>query len=387
MVSQTQLLDAGRRRPILSKSWRELWLACRNGLIGSARFQRWAAGFPLTRRIARRDARALFDLVAGFVYSQVLSACVALELFDILAEGPQPLALLAARLALTETAAERLLKAAAALDLTEPLSDGRYALGRLGAALRGNPSVAAMIAHHSMLYGDLADPVALLRGAAADSQLGHFWAYAKSADPAAASPERVRAYSALMAESQALVAGEILDAYPLDRHRRLLDIGGGEGVFLAEAAKRTPKLDLMLFDLPAVTERAELRFSASGLAGRAAVFGGSFFADSLPIGADVASLIRVLHDHDDEAALSIARAAHAALPKDGVLLVAEPMSGTRGAAPIGDAYFGFYLAAMGSGRPRTQHELSDLLRRAGFRGVQSLPTRTPLIVRLLVASV
>jgi demethylspheroidene O-methyltransferase len=45
-------------------------------LIASARFQRWAAGFFLTRWIARRKARSVFDLVAGFVYSQTcLPAC------------------------------------------------------------------------------------------------------------------------------------------------------------------------------------------------------------------------------------------------------------------------------------------------------------------------
>ena len=43
--------------------------------------------FPLTRPIARRRARELFDLCAGFVYSQVLLACVRLRLFEILAEG------------------------------------------------------------------------------------------------------------------------------------------------------------------------------------------------------------------------------------------------------------------------------------------------------------
>ena len=61
----------------------------------------------------------------------------------------------------------------------------------------------------------------------------------------------------------------------------------------------------------------------------------------------------MLHDHDDAAALALLRAARAALPPDGTLLLAEPMAGTPGAEPMGDAYFGFYLLAMGSGRPRT----------------------------------
>ena len=46
------------------------------------------------------------------------------------------------------------------------------------------------------------------------------------------------------------------------------------------------------------------------------------------------------------------------------------MADTRGAEPVG-AYFGFYLLAMGSGRPRRAGELlAHLLREAGFRGVR-----------------
>ena len=59
--------------------------------------------------------------------------------------------------------------------------------------------------------------------------------------------------------------------------------------------------------------------------------------------------------------LALLHAARRALPADGVLLLAEPMSGTAGAEPIGDAYFGFYLLAMGSGRPRTAEELRSML--------------------------
>ena len=238
---------------------RERWLAFRNGLIANAGFQRWAAGFPLTRAVAHHHERALFDLVAGFVYSQVLAACVRLQVFDALAEGPLSVGALAQRLSLPADATTRLMRAAVALDLAESLPHDRYALGRLGAALRGNPSLTAMIEHHAMLYADLADPVALLRGEQTASNLAAFWPYARNADPAIPGDARVRDYSALMAGSQALIADQVLAAYPFHKHRRLLDIGGGEGVFLAAAGQRVPGLGLMLFDLPAVAQRAVSR--------------------------------------------------------------------------------------------------------------------------------
>ena len=50
--------------------------------------------------------------------------------------------------------------------------------GRLGAAMLGAPGVVAMIEHHAMLYADLRDPVALLRGEQPETGIGSLWPYA-----------------------------------------------------------------------------------------------------------------------------------------------------------------------------------------------------------------
>ena len=372
-------------RPGNPLSWSESWLQWRNRLLASARFQRWAAAFPVTRPIARRRARQLFDLCAGFVYSQVLLACVRLRLFEVLASGPQSHSELATRMALPPEAAARLLGAAVSLHLLERLGDDRFALGPLGATLVGNGAVLAMVEHHALLYADLADPVALLRGESPAAALAAYWPYARAGDPSQVEPGRVAAYSALMSASQPLVADEILDAYPLRGHRCLLDVGGGEGAFATAAARRAPRLRLVVFDLPAVAALAQSRLDAAGLGDRAQVVGGNFLVDRLPEGADIASLVRVIHDHDDASALAVLRAVRRALPPDGTLLLAEPMAGVAGAEPIGDAYFGFYLLAMGRGRARTPAELETLLRTAGFGRVERVPTRQPLQTGLLVA--
>jgi demethylspheroidene O-methyltransferase len=196
---------------------------------------------------------------------------------------------------------------------------------------------------------------------------------------------RITDYTSLMSNSQPLVSDEILDAYPLNKHRCLLDVGGGDGAFLIEAARRYKNLKVTLFDLPPVARRAAQRFESLGLQERARTFGGDFLSEPLPDGSDVVSLVRVVHDHDDDAAMALLRAAHRALPPKGVLLVAEPMMGTPGAEPVADAYFGFYLLAMGRGRPRTPQELQQMLHTAGFAGTQVLRTRQPLQSRLIVA--
>jgi demethylspheroidene O-methyltransferase len=242
-----------------------------------------------------------------------------------------------------------------------------------------------MIEHHRHLYGDLRDPVALLRGAGPETELGKYWPYAGAKRPAELGTDEVADYSSLMALSQPLVAEEILDAYSLIAHRCLLDVGGGEGAFLASAAARAPDLQLMLFDLPAVAARAKERLSEQGLAGRCSVFGGDFFSEPLPAGADVISLVRIVLDHDDAKVMKLLRSVHAALGKDGVLLLAEPMSEPVAGEPMGAAYFGLYLLAMGRGRPRTRDELRALLTAAGFRSVSFRKGRRVLQTGIAVA--
>ncbi len=167
-----------------------------------------------------------------------------------------------------------------------------------------------------------------------------------------------------------MIAEDVLDAFSPGPARSWLDVGGGEGAFLAALAKRAPQLDLQLFDLPPVAARARMALEKQGLSSRIRVLEGDFLGDSLPQGAEIVSLVRVLHDHDDESARLLLQRAHAALAPGGRLLIAEPMAGTRGAEPIGDAYFGFYLLAMGRGRARSVAEIIGLLNRAGFTGGQ-----------------
>lgn len=366
----------------------DLWdrvLSLRDRLLSSESFQSRAAAFPLTRFIARRRARDLFDLCAGFVYSQTLLACVELRLFDLLLDRPMPLNQLVLRLQLNRDSCLRLLSAATALRLVEKRSGDRYGLGPLGASLARNPSLTAMIDHHRHLYEDLRDPVALLRGATGETRLSVYWPYADAAQPATLTAEQVSEYSRLMALSLTLVAEEVLDSYVVGQHDCMLDVGGGEGALLRLAAQRAPKLQLMLFDLPAVAERASALFEQDGLKSRAAAVGGDFLSNPLPMGADLISLVRILLDHDDQRVLRLLISCREALPRGGTLLIAEPMveDGDR----ISAAYFNMYLTAMGRGRPRTREHLTRLLNAAGFDDISFSRGRRVLRTGIAVARV
>ncbi len=370
--------------PTSPGSLRDRLLDWRNRLIANPAFQRWAARFPLTRGVSRRKAAEVFNIASGFVYSQVLAACVELQLFERLRDDSAAVAELARECRMTETAMLRLLLAADSLRLLERRGE-RFALGELGAAVLANPGVSAMVAHNRCLYRDLTEPLVLLRGEQRAS-LTDFWPYATGIEGDAT------AYSELMAASQSLVADDILDAVPMADRHHLWDIAGGNGTFARRALGRHPGLSASVLDLPPVAALAEQMFTTQGLSPRARALSGDMFnsplagSDSSPFGPpDLVSLVRVVHDHDDEDVRTLLEQLRKTMIPGAQLLLAEPMAESAGAEPMGHAYFGLYLLAMGSGRPRTREELLTMLADAGFQGGREIKTHRPHMVRVLVA--
>ncbi len=365
--------------------FKQRWVGWRNRMIGSPGFQSWASRSLLTRAVSRVRARRLFDIIAGFTYSQTLFACVESGIVARLKDGAATSAELGALARLGDDATHRLLRAAAALGVIESVGDNVWMLGEQGVALTGNPGAIAMIRHHHLLYADLADPLSLLRGERTEpGALAGYWPYAlgdgsEGDDQAAVSP-----YSQLMAASQPMVADQVVHAWRFGRHTRMLDVGGGAGAFIAAVARVAPALEFGLFDLPAVTAIGAHQLGAQGI--RVNPHPGDFRNDAIPQGFDLITLIRILHDHDDDLAQALLVKVRAALRPGDTLLIAEPMAGTSGAEAMADAYFGFYLLAMGSGRARTAQEIGAMLMRAGFASWRERPTGLPIVTRVITAT-
>lgn len=363
------------------------YVARRNRIFASPRFQHWAARLPVIRWIARSRANGAFDLLAGFAYSQVLRAYVESGLFDALKDGPLGAGSIAARIGLPESATLTLLRAGRPLMLSEEPAPDHWMLGEQGAVFASNPGVQAMVRHHRLLYADLADPLALLRADRKEpTALSRFWTYAGALQGVTERGEDTAEYSQLMAASQHFVADEVLASMTFRDVDRLLDVGGGHGAFLRQIGTAWPHLKLGLFDLPEVAVTgAQLLGEALG-AGRVTGHPGNFFSDSIPEGYDMVSLVRILHDHDDAPAQALLGNIRKSLAPGARLLIAEPMAQIPGTEPMGEAFFGLYLWAMGSGRPRSPAEIIAMTRAAGFASARFVATAQPVNASVIIAT-
>jgi demethylspheroidene O-methyltransferase len=340
-------------------------------------FHRLCARVPGLRGIARAEGEALFEIVSGFVRSQALLALVELRVLHRLADAPETTARLAQLAGVPGDRMAVLCQAGAALRLMRRKGD-LWQLSPRGAAFLTVPGLAAMVRHHPVLYQDLSDPAAFFRGETAPG-LAAFWPYVFGAG-GAADPDLAARYSALMADSQALVAEDTLRLADLSSVRHLMDVGGGTGAFLSAVGRSHPGIRRTLFDLPAVVAGAGARLGPG-----VTIHPGSFRDDPLPQGADAISLVRVLYDHADSTVASLLAKVRQALPQGGRLIISEPMSGGTRPDPATDVYFAVYTLAMGTGRTRSAAAIADLCRRAGFNCPDRARTLRPFVTAVVEA--
>jgi SAM-dependent methyltransferase len=195
----------------------------------------------------------------------------------------------------------------------------------------------------------------------------------------AGNPEDAALFNRVMTEGIAWTAPALLKAYDFSRFEQLVDVGGGQGALLRELLAATPKLEGVLFDLPAVVAGAGAILE-NRMAGRVRIVGGSFF-DGVPEGADAYLLKGVIHDWSDEDAVKILGNVRRAIRPDGTLLLVESLVDSE-ERPAG---LGDLLMLVIGGRDRSEEDFRRLLGEAGFTLARVIPAVATSLIECLPA--
>ncbi len=331
------------------------------------------------RRSAVPPNVAVLELAQGAWLTQAMYVATRLGFADALADGPRTAGELARRAGSDPGATFRVMRALAAHGLFKLRSDGRFALTRTGQALRSDydGSMAPMIEMvgspehwehwgnllHSVKTGETA--VEKLRGAPMFDYL-------------ATNPEYAALFNDAMTGVSALAVETAVPLYDFTAHELIVDVGGGHGALLAAVLAAAPDAQGVLFDLPSVVDGAGGVLEAAGVAGRCTSKGGSFF-DAVPDGGDAYLLKTVIHDWDDDEALSILRNVRTAIAANGHVLLLESVL-PEGAPPHVGMLLDIEMLVHAGGRERTAREYGDLLARAGFRMKRVIATPGPMSI-------
>jgi hypothetical protein len=305
--------------------------------------------------------RALDYIYPGILAAQAIHAAVKFGVPDLLALGPKSAAELATECGAHAPTLERLLRALTSIEMFQRLPDGRY---------KNSPGTEILRRDHpqslwaegvflpaSFIWrsvGELGESVRTGE-AAFDRVFGQgFFPYLGE------HPEEAAVFNRVMTQEILWTTPALLKAYDFSRLNRLVDVGGGNGVFLLHVLAAVPKLEGILFDQPQVVAGAKDTFKGD-VARRATIMSGSFF-DSVPEGGDAYLLRRIIHDWQDDEAVKILLNVRAAMKPGGTLLIIEGLidSATR---PVG--IMDLMMLVLG-GRERTEAEFRELVQNAGF---------------------
>jgi O-methyltransferase domain len=172
-------------------------------------------------------------------------------------------------------------------------------------------------------------------------------------------------------------------AYPWGDFRRIADIGGGTGTFLAGILKQCPAVHGTLFDLERMLERAPEVLALYGVNDRCLISPGDFFHD-IPGDHDLYVLKAVLGGWDDDACIRILSGIRRAMPPGSRLLVIEPLMGAGSAYARGNLVQ-LHLLVLYGGRYRSADEYREIARRAGLRVSRVIPRSTMPIVEITIS--
>lgn len=297
--------------------------------------------------------------------------CVAAELgvADLLAEGGRTSDDLAGATATNPDALYRLLRALAAVGVLHEEEGRLFALAELGEPLRSDAadSVAAIAVQVGRPY--IREVWSALIESIRTGESGFRLVHGMSGwEYRAGRPDESMIFDRYLAANTRLGMRALLDAYDFGRFETIVDVGGGNGAFLAAVRDEHPSLRGIVFDQPHVVAGLDL---GNGIE----IVAGDFF-ESVPDGFDAYVLKWILHDWEDEQALAILSAVHRCR---GTLLVIERLIGppNEGLEP---KLTDLHMLVGPGGRERTIDEYRGLLTAAGFRLVSVTPSAAGLHV-------
>lgn len=326
------------------------------------------------------DARSnLLRQIHGFQASQAINVAAALGLADRLRDGPRSSSELADSVGAHPDALHRLMRVLAAIGVLQPHGSGKFALSQTGEFLRSDvlgtcAPIARLFGRMNVwhAWGDLLHTVRTGDVAFDHVHGTNVWSYR------AHHPEEAAVFDKAMACGTARFSDAVLDAYDFGRFGHVVDVGGGDGVFLERILERHPTVHGTLFDQPDVIARVPSDHTREAYGVRHRAVAGNFF-DSIPGGADAYLLKWILHDWSDTASVDILKSCRRAMKPDGRLLVAEYIIGADYASPEGEL-MDLTMMVMNGGRERTIDEFSVIFSLAGFRLLSATRTSTPLCI-------
>ncbi len=327
------------------------------------------------------DPTPIFEIFRGSLATELLTAAVAhLGVFARLAGGPVAADSLRTSLGLAERPFVVLTTALKAMGLIVAESDGRLgltALAREHLAPGADFDVSGYVGLAAESPG-VVEMVERLRtnrpAGGGEDEAGAAFIYREGIESAMEAEASARTLTLALAGRARNVAPMLARNVSLDGVRRLVDVGGGTGIYSIAWLQKHPELTALVWDRPEVLKVAREMAGSFGVGDRLETVAGDMFRDPVPGGAEVILLSNILHDWDVAECRELVAKCAAALPSGGRLLIHDVFLNDALDGPLPIALYSASLFRLTEGRAYSAAEYRGWMSEAGLTVGEVVPT-------------
>ena len=317
----------------------------------------------------------MLQIISGFWISRAVYVIAKLGIPDLLKSGPKTAEELAAATKMHAPSLYRVLRALASVGVVSSQGE-QFALTPLSETLVTDApgslrwfTVSELGQEHYPAWGNLMHSVKT-GDIAFDQFFGvDIWTYFQQ------NPEDAAVFNDSMTGVTAAANEEIMTKYDFSGFKKVVDIGGGHGGLITSILKKNSHVRGVLFDAPQVIEGARPKLEAAGLADRCETVSGDFFK-SVPTGGDAYVMKWIIHDWDDQKAITILRNCRNEMKPNGKLILVDCVVPETN-EPHFSKFIDLNMLVMTGGKERTKEEFEQLLADAGFKLLRVIPTDVP----------
>lgn len=153
--------------------------------------------------------------------------------------------------------------------------------------------------------------------------------------------------------------------------KRLLDVGGGSGVYAIAAAQQHAALRATIMDLSAVCQAAQSFIDEGGVADRVDTLAVDMWRETWPGGYDALFFSNIFHDWNVDQNIDLAGKAFAALPSGGRIILHEQLLNDTQDGPLATASFSVLMLRGTFGKQYSLPEFRAILESVGFTDVDA----------------
>ncbi len=322
--------------------------------------------------------QALLQMLAGAIVTQAIHAAAMLNLADLVKDGPKSLQELSAEVGIPGRSLIRLLRALVTAGVFREVESELFGQNELSYLLRSD--IPHSMRDIALMYGDewqWRPWEALLYSLHTEKPAFEhlygmsLWQYFQQCNPRSG-----QIFDSAMTNLANLVNVSIASSYNFSQFSTLADIGGGEGSLLRTILRMHPTLKGILFDQPAVLEKARDQFNQEGLAARCTFVPGTFLKD-IPVEADAYLMKHIIKGWNDHEAIAILRNCRRPMRSEAKLLIVEHLLSQKGM--LFEKLVDLQLLLVATGGERTEEEYRKLFEAAGL-AMSLIPTSTPNVI-------